>query len=295
MPAKSKTVKTPKTTSAKIFTTSNPTTRSRTARATTPSSAHSASQQKKMAELRGEVINPRHFRSGEATWRIFRIMAEFVDGYEFLSRVSADVTIFGSARVKSSNPYYHEAEKLGHILSQKGYSVITGGGPGIMEAANKGAFTAGGESIGLNIQLPFEQRINKYVRHGIGFHFFFTRKVMLTSPSQAFVAFPGGFGTLDEVFEVLTLIQTHKMQPVPVILVGKSYWQKLHHFIQTELSEKYQTINPADARIYTIVDTATEAMAIIEARVSRDQQSQDKPYEKNHRRSPQSTSSTTAS
>lgn len=226
----------------------------------------SHNHQEHAALLRGEVIDPSEFRSGEATWRIFRIMAEFVEGYEFLSTVSADVTIFGSARTKSGTRYYKEAEQLGLLLAKAGYSVITGGGPGIMEAANKGAYDGGGESIGLNIQLPFEQRINKYVRHGIGFHFFFTRKVMLTSPSQAFVALPGGFGTIDEVFEVLTLIQTKKMPRVPVVLIGKEYWTRLKKFIVKEMLEEHQTINKADCDIFVIVDTAEEAVRYIRGR-----------------------------
>ncbi|MFH1425945.1 MAG: TIGR00730 family Rossman fold protein [Candidatus Kerfeldbacteria bacterium] len=226
-----------------------------------------AKKQTHIAKLRGEVINPTEFRGGEATWRIFRIMAEFVDGYDFLSKLTADVTVFGSARTKPGTKYYKMCEELTYKMAKHGLSVITGGGPGIMEAANKGAFKAGGESIGLNIQLPFEQRINKYVRHGLGFHFFFTRKVMLTSPSQAFVAFPGGFGTMDEVFEVMTLIQTHKMQPVPVILVGKEFWGTLaEKFIEAEMIT-HKTINPEDKKIYTVVDSADEAMAILEESV----------------------------
>lgn len=227
-------------------------------------------KQIKKAKLRGEVINPADFKSSAATWRIFRILAEFVDGYEFLSNLKADVTVFGSARTKPGSKYYEEAEKMGSFLATNNFSVVTGGGPGIMEAVNKGAFECGGESIGLNIQLPFEQRINKYVRHGIGFHFFFTRKVMLTSPSQAFIAFPGGFGTIDEIFEVLTLIQTGKMQPVPVVLVGREFWGKMDAFICEEMLEKEGTISSEDKDLYHIVDSAEEALEIILANVTAD-------------------------
>ncbi len=220
------------------------------------------------AKLRGEVIDPSEFKGGNATWRIFRIMAEFVDGYEFLSKISADVTVFGSARTKPGEKYYEEAVKLSTLMAGEEISVITGGGPGIMEAANKGAHDAGGESIGLNIQLPFEQRINKYVRHGLGFHFFFTRKVMLTSPSQAFVAFPGGFGTMDEIFEVLTLIQTKKMQPVPVILMGEDFWGPMvENFIRPQMLEAHKTISPEDMDIFHVVNSAEEAMEIIKKTV----------------------------
>lgn len=222
------------------------------------------------AKLRGEVINPADFKSSQATWRIFRILSEFVEGYEFLSKLNADVTVFGSARIKEGTKYYEQAVLMGGLLAKHNFSVVTGGGPGIMEAINKGAYECGGESIGLNIQLPFEQRINEYVRHGLGFHFFFTRKVMLTSPSQAFIAFPGGFGTLDEIFEVLTLIQTRKMQPVPVVLVGKEFWQKMDTFIQEEMLEEHATISPEDKELYHIVDTAEEAMEIIKEHVTAD-------------------------
>ncbi len=220
------------------------------------------------AKIRGEVIDPSAFKGRDATWRIFRIMAEFVDGYEFLSKLSADVTIFGSARTKPGAKYYKQAVALSGLLAKEGLSVITGGGPGIMEAANKGAHQAGGESIGLNIQLPFEQRINKYVRHGLGFHFFFTRKVMLTSPSQAFIAFPGGFGTMDEVFEVMTLVQTHKMQPVPIVLYGADFWTPMvENFIRPMMVEKYKTISPEDIDIFHIVDTPKEAVEIIRSSI----------------------------
>lgn len=222
------------------------------------------------AKLRGEVVNPSEFSGQDATWRIFRIMAEFVDGYEFLSKLSADVTVFGSARLREGTQYYEEARKLGHMLAASGFSVVTGGGPGIMEAANRGAYECGGESIGLNIQLPFEQRINEYVRHGLGFHFFFTRKVMLTSPSQAFVGMPGGFGTMDEVFEVLTLIQTQKMPKVPMILIGKDFWGKLNEFIEEQMRDELETISPEDMDLYHIVDTAEEAMEILKKTITPD-------------------------
>jgi len=157
------------------------------------------------------------------SWRIFRIMSEFVEGYQFLSQMKNEVTLLGSARLKSDSKYYKVAEELGGLLGKHGFTTITGGGPGIMEAANKGAYEAGGNSVGLNIQLPFEQRINPYVKHSTAFYYFFTRKVMLISPSNAFVYFPGGFGTMDEFFEVVDLMELGKMQRSPVVLVGKEY------------------------------------------------------------------------
>lgn len=217
------------------------------------------------AKLRGEVIDPKEFQSTTATWRIFRIMSEFVEGYDFLSKIKADITVFGSARLAPETKAYQDAERLGALLAEAGFSVVTGGGPGIMEAANKGAFEAGGESVGLNIQLPFEQRINPYVRHGAAFHFFFTRKVMLTSPSQAFVAFPGGFGTFDEVMEVLTLLQTGKMQRVPVILFDSSFWGKFAELFREIMLNEYKTIAEKDMELFHVVDTPEEAMAIITA------------------------------
>ncbi len=223
------------------------------------------------ALIRGEVIHPAEFRSGAATWRIFRIMAEFVDGYDFLADLKADVTVFGSARTKPSSTYYKIAVELGEMMAKAGYSVITGGGPGIMEAANKGAYRGGGESIGLNIQLPFEQRINPYVKHGMGFRFFFTRKVMLTSPSQAFVAFPGGYGTLDEVMEVLTLMQTHKMQPVPMVLVGKKFWNSYKKFLHDQVLVEHDAIRSEDLNLFHIVDSAAEAMKILKKSITADQ------------------------
>jgi len=219
-------------------------------------------EQQKLAMARGEVIAPEEVKetAGVTTWRIFRIISEFVDGYEFLADLKNNVTIFGSARLRPEDPSYQEAYKLGKLLAKEGYGVVTGGGPGIMEAGNKGAYEAGGESLGLNIELPFEQRINPYVRHGIGFHFFFTRKVMLTSPAVAFFAFPGGFGSMDEVFEILTLIQTKKIDNAPVILVGKEFWGKIDDFIKNCMLKEKGTISPGDVNLYKVVDTAEEAM-----------------------------------
>ncbi|MFA5995213.1 MAG: TIGR00730 family Rossman fold protein [Patescibacteria group bacterium] len=221
--------------------------------------------QNQLAKQRGEIIHPHDIskHSGSISWRIFRVMSELVDGYEFLSGLEREITIFGSARTKPASRYYQEAEKLGRMLANEHYTLITGGGPGIMEAANKGAYEAGGLSLGLNIDLPNEQRVNQYVNKGLGFHFFFTRKIMLSSPSQAFVIFPGGFGTLDEFFEVITLIQTGKMPLVPIILMGKSFWNNLNNFIKEELLDNHAAIEKKDLQLYTIVDSAAEAMVII--------------------------------
>lgn len=226
---------------------------------------HRNKDQKRIAIERGEIIHPHdaNKRGGSISWRIFRVMSELVDGYEFLSGLKKEVTVFGSARTKPGDRYYEEAVKLGRMLATEKFATITGGGPGIMEAANKGAYENGGASLGLNIELPHEQRVNPYVKKGLGFHFFFTRKVMMTSPSQAFVVFPGGFGTLDEFFEVLTLIQTGKMPKAPMILMGKEYWGALDQFIRQEVLEHHKSIEKADLKLYTIVDTADQAMRII--------------------------------
>lgn len=199
----------------------------------------------------------------EITWRIFRIMAEFVEGFQFLSESNREVTFFGSARTKPDNKWYQEAVKLGGLLAKEGFTVITGGGPGIMEAGNKGAKEAGGESIGLNIQLPMEQRINEYVTRGRGFHYFFTRKVMLAASAQAYVYFPGGFGTLDEFFEIVTLIQTKKMQPIPIVCIGKEFWDGLFAWVRETQLEKFEAISAEDFDLFHVVDTAEEAQAII--------------------------------
>ncbi|MDP3970959.1 MAG: TIGR00730 family Rossman fold protein [bacterium] len=229
-------------------------------------------KQKEIASERGEIIHPHDInkQGGIVSWRVFRVMSELVDGYEFLSGQEREITIFGSARTQPGTKYYEEAEKLGRLLAKEKYATITGGGPGVMEAANKGAFEAGGQSLGLNIELPSEQRVNPYVKRGLGFHYFFTRKVMLTAPSQAFVFFPGGFGTLDECFEVLTLIQTGKMPKVPVVMVGKEYWKRLDQFIKDEVLDHHQAVNAVDRKLYTIVDKAEDAMRLIRKSKSSD-------------------------
>lgn len=203
-----------------------------------------------------DQINP------QESWRIFRIMAEFVDGIETLSSLEPAVTIFGSARSKPGDKYYTMAEELGGMLAKEGLAVITGGGPGIMEAANKGAKEAGGQSVGLNIVLPFEQKLNPYTNVHINFRYFFVRKVMFVKYALSYVIFPGGFGTLDELFEALTLIQTDKLKPFPVILIGSQYWSGFLNWINDTML-KEELISPEDRWIYTIVDTPRDAVEII--------------------------------
>ncbi|MDO8505775.1 MAG: TIGR00730 family Rossman fold protein [bacterium] len=199
----------------------------------------------------------------EASWRIFRIMAEFIDGFQFLADLKKEVSFFGSARFTEKNPHYQEALELSRMLGKAGFTIVTGGGPGIMEAANRGASESGAESIGLNIKLPNEQRTNKYVKRGIGFHYFFTRKTMLSASAQVYVFFPGGFGTLDEFFELVTLIQTKKMEPIPIVLVGKDYWGSLFRWMQQEVYAKHRAIALEDMNLFTIVQSIDEAYKII--------------------------------
>jgi uncharacterized protein (TIGR00730 family) len=201
----------------------------------------------------------------DPTWRIFRIMSEFVDGFQFLSEFKKEVTFFGSARFSKRHPLCKLAEKLARRLSKEGFTIITGGGPGIMEAGNKGAVAGEkGVSVGLNIQLPYEQRVNKYVSKGIGFHYFFTRKVMLSASAQSYVFFPGGFGTLDEFFEIVTLIQTGKIkEKVPIVLIGKDYWRPLLEWIEEKVYKDYAAVDKEDLQLYTLVDTVDEAYEII--------------------------------
>jgi len=192
------------------------------------------------------------------TWRIFRIMAELVEGYNFLSSLKKEVTVFGSARFSSDNLYYKEAVKMGKLLAKADFTTITGGGPGIMEAANKGAFDAKGESVGLNIQLPFEQRINPYVKKSTAFYYFFTRKVMLTSPANAFIFFPGGFGTLDEFFEVVDLMDQGMITKAPVIMIGKEYWEPVLDFLRKKCC-KIGSVAEEKIAEWILVETAQEA------------------------------------
>lgn len=197
-------------------------------------------------------------------WRVLRILSEFVNGFQNLADFKKTVTIFGSARSDQNSKWNREARTLGAMLAKNGYGVVTGGGPGIMEAANRGAMEAGGHSIGLNIQLPEEDRVNPYVNRAIGFHYFFTRKVMLAYSAEAYVYFPGGLGTLDEFFEIATLIQTKKIEShIPIILVGKKYWKPLVEWIDAELYKTQEMIDKKDMHIYTLVDNAKEVLSLI--------------------------------
>ena len=199
------------------------------------------------------------------SWAIFKIMSEFVEGFEAMQRIRPCVSIFGSARTKPDAPEYVLAEEIAFQLTGNGYGVITGGGPGIMEAANKGAQRGGGTSVGLNIDLPFEQEPNPYIdkEKSINFDYFFVRKVMFIKYSQGFIVLPGGFGTLDELFEALTLIQTQKIGRFPIILVGKTYWQGLLDWVRSTMGTQYAYINPADLDLISVVDKPEEAVAAI--------------------------------
>lgn len=199
------------------------------------------------------------------SWATFKIMAEFVEGFEKMSRIGPCVSVFGSARTKANNPYYILAEEIAKKLVHAGFGVITGGGPGIMEAGNKGAFENDGKSVGLGIELPFEQFVNRFVDRDkmINFDYFFVRKVMFMKYAQGFIAMPGGFGTLDELFEALTLIQTHKVARFPVVLVGTEYWSGLIDWIKKVMLEKEHNINPDDLFLFKLVDTADDAVNYI--------------------------------
>ena len=211
--------------------------------------------------LRKPEPTPTDFTRSD-TWRVLRIQGEFVHGFDTLAEVGAAVTIFGSARIMPDNPMYAQAEQLAHMLAEKGFAIITGGGPGVMEAANKGAKEAGGMSIGCNIELPFEQGTNQYVDVAINFRYFFVRKMMFVKYSEAFVIFPGGFGTMDELFEALTLIQTGKVQNFPLILFGSEYWKGLLDWIKTTMLPE-KKISAEDINLLVVTDSVEEACEII--------------------------------
>lgn len=199
-------------------------------------------------------------------WAIFKIMSEFVNGYENMSRIGPCVSIFGSARKNSEDKYYLLAEKIAYKISKAGYGVITGGGPGIMEAGNKGAHLGGGISVGLNIELPFEQHFNPYIDHdkNLNFDYFFVRKVMFVKYSQGFVVLPGGFGTMDELFEALTLIQTKKIGKFPIILVGSLFWSGLIEWLRSAMVEQELTVSAGDLDLFKIVDNEDEVVSVLD-------------------------------
>jgi uncharacterized protein (TIGR00730 family) len=208
-----------------------------------------------------KILKQRNWTESKAhsSWQIFKIMAEFVDGFETLAKAGPCISIFGSARTKPGAPYYELAVDIAKRLAEEGFGVISGGGPGIMEAANKGARIAGGKSVGLNIELPFEQHSNPYIDHdkSLNFDYFFVRKVMFGKYSQGFIMMPGGFGTLDEFFEVATLVQTGKMKDSPMILIGSQYWKGLLDWMSSTMLQA-GNINADDVNLFKVLDTADE-------------------------------------
>lgn len=204
---------------------------------------------------------------GENSWTMFKVLSEFVKGFETLNKLGPCVSIFGSARTKPDHPYYKLAVDIARLLTDEGYGVITGGGPGIMEAGNKGAHIYGGRSVGLNIDLPFEQGHNQYIDYdkNLSFQYFFVRKVMFVKYAQAFVALPGGFGTMDELFEVLTLVQTGKISKVPIILVGSEFWGGMREWIINVMLERESNISPGDIDLIPITDDPQEVVRIVNA------------------------------
>jgi len=202
------------------------------------------------------------------SWRMFRIISEFVDGFETLGDIGKAVSIFGSAREPRGTAFYKAAEKTAFLIAKKKYSIITGGGGGIMEAANKGAAKAKGTSVGLNIELPHEQKPNEYANIKLGFRYFFVRKMLFVKYASAFVVFPGGYGTLDELFESMTLMQTHKIKPFPIVLYGSEFWNKMIDFMKASLL-KYNYIETADFKLFKIVDSPEEAAKYVLAGVKK--------------------------
>src|SRR5690349_22063940 len=226
--------------------------------------------------LASPTANERRSFTHSDPWRVLRIMGEFVEGFDTLSDVRNAVTIFGSARTPTDDPYYEKAIETARLLAKQGFPIITGGGPGIMEAANRGAQEGNGLSIGCNIELPFEQGTNPYVERPINFHYFFVRKTMFVKYSTAFIVFPGGFGTMDELFEALTLIQTGKVKHFPVILFGETYWQGLTDWLRDRVAGEGK-IATTDLTLFSITDSPREAVAII--RKAREQRTKAYPLE----------------
>ena len=211
-------------------------------------------------------------------WRVMRIQAEFVEGFGALAKLGPAISVFGSARTQPGTPDYELGVKVAEELVEAGYAVITGGGPGLMEAANKGAHKAGGVSVGLGIELPFEQGMNTWVDLGINFRYFFVRKTMFVKYSQGFIVLPGGFGTLDELFEAVTLVQTHKVRSFPIVLVGTEYWKGLKDWLSNVLVEA-GTISPGDPDLLPVVDTPEEAVAAVKAGLTRlNSEQEDNPF-----------------
>lgn len=233
-------------------------------------------KKKSIAKSKQETEKYRHcrvmtdlFENDDAvqSWRVFRIVSEFVNGFEILRKYGTAATFFGSARFSPTDEYYKAAEDLAARLSKAGFAIITGGGPGVMEAGNVGAFKVGGQSVGLNIKLPVEQKLNTYVTESEDFHFFFSRKVMLSFASEVYVYFPGGFGTMDELFEIITLIQTKKISRIPVVLYGEEFWKPLIAFMEKQMVKKYKTISEEDMDIFHVVDSVDEAFQYIRTHV----------------------------
>ncbi len=213
--------------------------------------------------MKNRRVVPSDITNMEDPWRVFRIMSEFVDGFDVLSKLGDAITIFGSARLTSNDKMYQLAEKTAYLLGKEGYAIITGGGPGIMEAANKGAKHSGAQSVGLNIELPFEQVPNRYITLLLDFHYFFCRKFMFLKYAKAFVIFPGGFGTLDEFFESVTLIQTRRMPGFPVILVGTDYWAGMVDWFKKKMY-KHSCISKEDFDIFSVVDKPEDVLKEIQ-------------------------------
>lgn len=218
-----------------------------------------------MSTRRTKEWNSVHEMKASNSWTVFKVIAEFVDGYERLNKIDPCVSIFGSARTKPENPHYQLAQRVAGLLVEEGYGIITGGGPGIMEAANKGAKESGGTSVGLNIDLPFEQGYNPYidVDKVFNFNYFFIRKVMFVKYAQAFVVLPGGFGTMDELFEVLTLVQTKKIAKIPIVLMGTDFWAGMIKWVKESMLEKYATISAKDLDLIPITDSPEDVVKII--------------------------------